>query len=564
MPATCLIPRHRCSARNAFNPSAALVAAFLLSSNRPLSSSRVAYKQKSRDVEDHDRDLDGTQPLTSESAPVGVVIDEHQVLPRKISVKKPGWKDRKQLGKIVQSRQNALPGSDSWKLFQQQLGKRAQELSQKNVSTFDTAEIQRRRLGFDYDGKYIDVPETPLSDSLPVPWLSTASETLGMTPRGRLSVEIDNFARWMDCTPVEVAARTSLIEEITRIIARSAGSAVQVNTFGSQEIGMATFLSDIDIRLSFHDGPPSPRMLLKRMISVETALFQSPDFMLVSLRNSRFPIINAQHKHTGIDIQIVSRPDTNAQREAMVRYLRQIPALRSVYMVLKAALGIRGLVDVFNGGIGSYGLFMMLVASIQRPHSSPPKSTSGCLRRFLGFYTDLDMTKYGISVSPPKKFKKHDAFTMDIKAHIAAARRRGDYIRAAQWVIGQTRLYQPYLFCLQDPANPLNDLGRKSNAIKHLRRTLVVFKRILGRSVKANSANTVASRLGQNDSMLLPLVGRCHEIYRDRRTKIEEQGALAVKAQTIRDAASRSSDVEIENRGVVGMEDVETEQKAAG
>jgi non-canonical poly(A) RNA polymerase PAPD5/7 len=296
------------------------------------------------------------------------------------------------------------------------------------------------------------------------------------------------------------------------------------------------------------------------MKAIESAFSNHPDFFLVSLRNARYPIVNAQHKPTGIDIQIVGAPDTHAQREAMAHYLHSIPQLRSVYMVLKTALGIRGLVDVFNGGIGSYGLFMMLTASLQRPHSNPPRTAAESLLRFLDFYSDLNMEKYGVSVAPPKLFKKHDVFTTATKSHIDAARRRGDNIRAAQWAIGQARVYQPYLFCLQDPADPLNDLGRKSNAIKHLQTTIRVFRNTLRKYLSDGFPYVPDPVPWLDGSLLLPLVGRCHEIYHERRSKAEMQGRVAV--ETIERTA-----VQAEEQGIrepVEQEAVEDELEGSG
>ena len=454
----------------------------------------------------------------------------------------------------------------TWKMLQHEVSKRALEYSKQRISPNDTATIEAGRRIMDYAALYIDTPKSPAAEPQLPPWRLSTTEMAGMEAIDVLNLEIEKFARFMDLTPMEVAARSSVSEEVAELIRTTAGNNVGIETFGSSEVGLATILSDIDMRLYFHYSrkPYPPSNMIVKMEGIEYALKNfHPDFMLVSLRCARYPIINTQHKQTGLDIQIVSAPDTKAQRQAMAKYLEDIPHLRSVYMVLRMALGIRGLVDVFNGGIGSYGLFMMLVASLQRPSSKPPTTAGECLLRFLDFYCELNTEKYGVSISPPKLFKKHDLPANPTKARVNAARLRGDNIRAAQWAIGQTRRYQPYLFCLQDPADPFNDLGRKSNAIKHIQKTLRVLRASLQQSLQLKAPTALRKPPWKEQSILLPLVGRCHEIYQDRRSRAEMQGRAAMqlaKAKADRAAvAETEAGVPTEAVGDLGP----VEQKAA-
>ena len=454
-----------------------------------------------------------------------------------------------------------------WKSNQHDLAKRAFEFSKQTVSPKDTAAIDERRRQLDYPALYVDTPNSPAADPQPIPWRLDASDMAGKEAMEILNLEIENFALYIDLTPMEAAARASVTDQVVEQIKTTAGTIVGVETFGSSEVGLATILSDIDLRLWLYQPwkPPPPYVMNAKLEGIEYALKQfNPDFILVSLRRSKYAIINAQHKQTGLHVQIVSAPDTNAQRQAMARYLQDIPHLRSVYMVLRMALGIRGLIDVFNGGIGSYGLFMMLVASLQRPSSKPPTTAGESLLRFLDFYSDLNTEKYGVSVSPPKLFKKHDVFTTPTKTRIDAARRRGDNVRAAQWAIAQTRIYQPYLFCLQDPADPLNDLGRKSNAIKHVQKTIRVLRASLQKSLRTAARPVLGKPPWKEGSILLPLVGRCHEIYHDRRSRAEVQGRIAVesKAKVEADrAAEAETGADVQGEGTASLE--AAEEKAA-
>lgn len=77
-----------------------------------------------------------------------------------------------------------------------------------------------------------------------------------------------------------------------------------------------------------------------------------------------------------------------------------------------------------------------------------------------------------------------------------------------------TDLTQPYLLCLQDPADPLNDLGRKGFGIKHIKETIRALELTTRKRVESNEAG----------SILAPLVGGSYALYQARRVKLEEYG----------------------------------------
>ena len=421
------------------------------------------------------------------------------------------------------------PNTRDWQPSMQEIAKNAVQLSQVKVRLNDTEVIGTRRTKLNYSALYIDAPKSSMESHLPLPWAVRASDVSKLQSIELLDQEIDKFAKFVDCSPAEKAAREAVISEARSMIATTLPG-VESEVFGSQATGLATATSDIDIRVSV-EGVTSPRHLIETMKRLLNALVESKEFMCTVIRYAKYPVISTQHTRTGIDIQIVSAPDTKEQREITAHYLEKLPHLRSIYMVLKTTFGIRGLIDVFSGGTGSYGLLMMLVASLERQSSKPPTTAGEQLLRFLDFYSDLNITRFGVSISPPKLFKKHDAWELPIKEQIDAARRRGDTTRAAQWAIGQKRLYQPYLFCLQDPANTLNDLGRKTNAIKHIQRTIFILRNHLKKDLAGPSSDITARARWTDDSILLPFVGRCHEIYHERRKKTEEYGVELIKKQ---------------------------------
>ena len=80
--------------------------------------------------------------------------------------------------------------------------------------------------------------------------------------------------------------------------------------------------------------------------------------------------------------------------------------------------------------------------------------------------------------------------------------------------IGQIDPAQPYLLCLQDPADATNDLGRKGFSIKHVQATFRAIEKELKKNIQDN----------QKTSLLAPLVGCSYALFKDRREKLEDYG----------------------------------------
>ncbi|KAK5168643.1 uncharacterized protein LTR77_005952 [Saxophila tyrrhenica] len=428
------------------------------------------------------------------------------------------------------------PNTLSWQERMREIAENAHHLSRTRRVEDG---IAARQLDLDYRGIVIDAPIRPSVHPSPLPWAVEAQSRAELDGNALLDLEIAKFAQYIDLSPTEAVARQSAIDEVLSITSgymnRSAEQhqvhadhKVHAEVQGSQKTGLATPTSDIDFRVSWAvpRATSSPTgSLVPRMEGLSRHLKWTRLFRAVEYRAAHYPIITATHKPSDIDIQIVGAPDTAPQQAITAQYLAEIPNLKSLYLLLRTALGIRGLVDVYSGGTGAYGLFMMLVAALQRKSSSPPATAGEQLMRFLDFYTELDTTKFGVSVSPPKLFMKHDGSELAIKDQIDAARRRGDHVRAGQWAIGQRRAYQPYLLCLQDSANPVNDLGRKTNAIKHIRRTLEVMRATLKQDVKDIDAARAKNEAWSEPSILEPMLGRCNDVLVNRRKQMEKYGA---------------------------------------
>lgn len=202
--------------------------------------------------------------------------------------------------------------------------------------------------------------------------------------------------------------------------------------FGSQRTGLAFATSDLDLRLvvskRFEDHrlkktvPPEPEQkegLQYLTFLLHNNLKHQKQYHNRQILHARYPLISLRHHPSGLDIQIVLANDTSLSRGFIKTYLEQYPYLHELFFVVKAMLKGRGLTQVFNGGFGSYTIFMMIVASIKlHPHSR--NDSAGALLNFLELYGDPKITGKGIAIEPaPRTFDKEEEPVMTVKVKTA-------------------------------------------------------------------------------------------------------------------------------------------------
>ncbi|KAF2420751.1 hypothetical protein EJ08DRAFT_738481 [Tothia fuscella] len=422
----------------------------------------------------------------------------------------------------------------------------------------------------EYEGRYVlpmahKYGKIKIEDHAELPWMEGMKEISKASHQERLTHEIKMFAEWIRPTLNELRARDAAAKQ-TRDIIHNILPNLSTELFGSQKTGLALATSDIDIRL-FEDRPEvfhpeaAPRKqtrlrLHHQLQKLHDYFLDHKDYILVQLRHARYPLITMQHKESSYDIQIVCNNDTSLSQDTIRRNLEADPDLFPLFALVKVAFDIRGLSDVFRGGLGSYSLFMMLVASskidVPTLKSWQKALAAGtCYEKlldiatarlpvglladsdidlgvkfveFLKFYESTTLNTYatGISVEEPFLFPKEDK---DV-----ALKRKGRYLTkgdlrtAARHHISAINPDQPYLLTLQDPAEPNNDLGRKGYGIKHIQATLThLLEGLRKANGDAPGAKKVAPR-GPLVSRLAPFVGSCYEGFKGRRDIAEEFG----------------------------------------
>ncbi|CDW89117.1 poly rna polymerase [Stylonychia lemnae] len=194
------------------------------------------------------------------------------------------------------------------------------------------------------------------------PWVN--EQTLSIktkSARAYFHSEVLRFVEWIQMSDAEIKQRYEILNEIEKLVQIKIPG-TQLYMFGSTANRLAFSGSDIDILVMNNDYGYANLYNHVLHIMVESNLFESID----DIRNTQVPIIQAQHKATGISMDIVMNRDDGLKGLSLVSTLiSKYPELRPMYFVLKAFLKYKNVHKPYTGGIGSFVLINMIAFYLQ-------------------------------------------------------------------------------------------------------------------------------------------------------------------------------------------------------
>jgi DNA polymerase sigma len=335
----------------------------------------------------------------------------------------------------------------------------------------------------------------------------------------------------MKVTPGEGNAFQLAISAVTSVL-QSHLPQSSLTLLGSRSTGLATPMSDLDFSiagLSFakdqedSQRPLSPRHLARvgeRSLRIVekylrfSATFSKPEFV-----HARVPLVTSRHLATGLDIQIQTLTPYQSALDYVHSYLAELPSLRPLYIILRHSMEIRNLTTVYDGGLGSYTILMMIVTALK--HSSgkfAADDLGGQLLHVLEFYANADLYKHGFSANPPRVFEKvNEAKPVEERE----ARLLDPQLSGIDHILQRRNIRKPYLLALQDPANDLNDLGKNAYAIKHVQATFKFAHERISNAVQSKSFNSDSAEKGISWSCLDYLVKADYKTFEIARSKLQ-------------------------------------------
>ncbi|KAL8737765.1 MAG: hypothetical protein Q9181_001355 [Wetmoreana brouardii] len=364
------------------------------------------------------------------------------------------------------------------------------------------------------------------------PWLGHM-EDWGGDSLQRLGNEIEAYERYMTPSSTELKATRKVALHVNRLVtAALEGSSCEV--IGSYSTGLALPSSDIDVSVFLPaieaDAAPHrkslrglryQKMYLQALRKLSKAMRSDSDFGdTPEIVHARVPIVRAIHQETGQEVQIQIWTGVRRQEQHTLAYLAEYPTLRPLYFVLRSCLKMRQLSFSLEGGLGAYATLMLIVNALKHTSGQyDPLDVGKQLLHVLQFYAESDLYRYGFSVDPPRKIVKGKKHT--------AANERVDSIACGINTISRTDPRQPYLLCLQDPADPSNDLGIKAYAIKHIQKVFARARSVIIRQMESWDSGAIERSDDMKRVALLgALVQANYRLFSSNRDKISRYGSL--------------------------------------
>ncbi|XP_055317715.1 non-canonical poly(A) RNA polymerase protein Trf4-1-like [Sitodiplosis mosellana] len=271
----------------------------------------------------------------------------------------------------------------------------------------------------------------------------------------------------MQLTPVERALRTRVIDRIESLVQQVWPNA-EVKLIGSNVLGLALPNSDIDVMIVNASGPSPIHQLADKLMAsdiVEPNSIQVRDTL-------RVPIIEFTDDESKIDIDIPLHDAATLKKAAQIKeYQRKYPVLSKLVLVLKQYMKLRGVNDVFTGGISSHPLTLMCINFLQM-HPTYRADENPNLGELLLDFFEL----YG------KKF--------DYENYGLTIRNGGQYLPRKELPCGIFNGHYQ-LFCIEDPlvwVNACDDAYRASD----VRQAFNDAYNILSSAISANTRTSTS------------------------------------------------------------------------
>lgn len=249
----------------------------------------------------------------------------------------------------------------------------------------------------------------------PAPWLNVEAEGFP-----KLHQEILDFYDFVKPREFEERVRLDLIDRVQQAISAQFPQ-FKIVPFGSFASGLYLPTADMDLvacTRSFLNGS-APSLVSKSMMykfgrCLETAKVIQPGTLTV-IAMARVPIIKFVERTSGLRFDISFENDSGlAAQKTFTKWKRDYPAMPIIVSLIKQFLVMRGMSEVFQGGLGGYSVICLVVSVIRLLQSEKKEEgwvatdhLDTILMEFLRHYgNEFDFTKLGIKMEPWEYVKK--------------------------------------------------------------------------------------------------------------------------------------------------------------
>ncbi|PRW59743.1 non-canonical poly(A) RNA polymerase PAPD5 [Chlorella sorokiniana] len=305
-----------------------------------------------------------------------------------------------------------------------------------------------------------------------VPWMAALKGI--RSPLLRVHQEIVEFCRYLAPSPAEAAARQAAIDRIEDVVTSiwpkacriedvvtSIWPKARVEVFGSFATGLYLPTSDVDAVIMGSGCSDVPQGL-KALANALARRNMAKNMQVIA--KAKVPIVKFEDAETGyafdVSFDVANGPEAAENVRAL---MDSLPPMRPLVMVLKVFLQQRELNEVYSGGLGSYALLVMVAAFLQL-HPSRVQAGSGYgYKGKRGAAEEIEGSLGVLLVD----FLRLYGRALNNQEVGVSCRRGGSYFSKRQKGFFQPD--RPFLYAVEDPNDPSNDLGRNSYNISRVR-----------------------------------------------------------------------------------------------
>ncbi|KAH9852744.1 hypothetical protein C2E23DRAFT_756340 [Lenzites betulinus] len=324
---------------------------------------------------------------------------------------------------------------------------------------------------------YANKKQRTAAASRKAPWVSDVDWDSCANVAEMLHHEVEAFVTYISPTPVEDEIRSLVVTLVSRAVNRTYPDA-QVLPFGSYETKLYLPLGDIDLVIYSDAMARMDKVSVLHSLANIVKRAGITDRVTI-IAKAKVPIIKFVTTHGRFSVDISINQGNGVTAGKMVKqFLEELPALRSLVLIIKSFLSQRSMNEVFTGGLGSYSIvclaisFLQMHPKVRRGEIDPSKNLGVLVMEFFELYgCYFNYQEVGISL-----------------------RDGGSYFNKAQrgWMD-----YGQKLLSIEDPGDPTNDISRGSYNIAKVRTSLAGAHNIMTAAAYAQASIISARREGR-------------------------------------------------------------------
>jgi len=236
------------------------------------------------------------------------------------------------------------------------------------------------------------------------PWMSNATSKIENTTL-RLHNEIMDFVEYIGPSKKEDALRKKSFEKLVETIRKDIPGAT-VKPFGSFVTNLYLPQSDIDIAVI------EPTFGAQTLLGKVAKIFMKhQDYECVNvIRSAKVPLVKIVERSTGLNFDIsFNKMDGINQIQEIQRALDYYPEMRYLIILIKCFLKQRDLNETFQGGIGSFLLFCLVLAFLREVRNTYKEHEreeevdkillSEFILKFFDFFGNFDVARNQILIA---------------------------------------------------------------------------------------------------------------------------------------------------------------------